>query len=220
MSSEWQYQAARALAAQIYFYTGGYDAISAREQLYMDQAEQKAQDTEAAQETAAAQAAAASVAAEGDAAFAEDDYERARTFYTTALQQYTELEDQAQIDALTTKLASIAALQADQAALDAEAQSYVSQAEAQYSEGNFVQAKKYYLLARDVYAQLGYDTKLSEVTRRLEVIEMGISEQEAEEREVAEREAAKQAAETVMPAPESTAPTPEESGSPAPEEVG
>ena len=88
-----------------------------------------------------------------------------------------------------------------------------------------MQAKKYYLLARDVYAQLGDDAKLSEVTRRLEVIEMGISEQEAAEREAAEREAAEreeaeQAAETATPAPESTAPTPEASGSPAPEAVG
>ena len=224
-AAEEQYLAARALAAQIYFDTGRDDAIAALEQLYADQAEQEAQDAEAAQETATAQAAAASVAAEGDAAFAEGDYERARTFYTTALQQYTELEDQAQIDALTTKLASIAAIQADQAALAAEAQSYASQAEAQYSEGNFVQAKKYYLLARDVYAQLGDDAKLSEVTRRLEVIEMGISEQEAAEREAAEREAAEreeaeQAAETATPAPESTAPIPETSGSPAPEAVG
>mgnify|MGYP005773261897 FL=1 len=224
-AAEEQYLAARALAAQIYFDTGRDDAIAALEQLYADQAEQEAQDAEAAQETATAQAAAASVAAEGDAAFAQGEYERARTFYTTALQQYTELEDQAQIDALTTKLASIAALQADQAALADEAQSYVSQAEAQYSAGNFVQAKKYYLLARDVYAQLGDDAKLSEVTRRLEVIEMGISEQEAAEREAAEREAAEreeaeQAAETATPAPESTAPTPEASGSPAPEAVG
>ena len=219
-AAEEQYLAARALAAQIYFDTGRDDAIAALEQLYADQAEQEAQDAEVAQETATAQAAAASVAAEGDAAFAEGDYERARTFYTTALQQYTELEDQAQVDALTTKLASIAALQADQAALAAEAQSYASQAEAQYSEGNFVQAKKYYLLARDVYAQLGDDAKLSEVTRRLEVIEMGISDQEAAEREAAEREEAEQAAETATPAPESTAPIPETSGSPAPEAVG
>ena len=224
-AAEEQYLAARALAAQIYFDTGRNDAIAALEQLYADQAEQEAQDAEAAQETATAQAAAASVAAEGDAAFAEGDYERARTFYTTALQQYTELEDQAQIDALTTKLASIATLQADQAALVAEAQSYISQAEAQYSEGNYVQAKKYYLLARDVYAQLGDDAKLSEVTRRLDVVEMGISEQEAAEREAAEREAAErekaeQAAETDTPAPESTAPTSEGSGSPTPSAVG
>lgn len=224
-AAEEQYLAARALAAQIYFDTGRNDAVAALEQLYADQAEQEAQNAEAAQETAAAQTTAASVAAEGDAAFAQGEYERARTFYTTALQQYTELEDQAQIDVLTSKLASIAALQADQAALAAEAQSYASQAEAQYSAGNFVQAKKYYLLARDVYAQLGDDAKLSEVTRRLEVIEMSISEQEATEREAAEREAAEreeaeQAAETATAAPESTTPTPEASGSPALEAVG
>lgn len=87
-------------------------------------------------------------------------------------------EAQAQ-DAENAQLAAITVQQNAQAELVAEAESYVSQAEAAYSEGNFVQAKKYYLLARDVYAQMGNDAKLSEVTRRLEVIAMGISEQEA-----------------------------------------
>ena len=39
-----------------------------------------------------------------DASFAKGDYEGAQGFYTTALQKYTELEDQAQIDALSVKL--------------------------------------------------------------------------------------------------------------------
>lgn len=220
--AEEQYLAARALAAQIYFDTGRDDAVAALEKLYADQAEAQAQDAENAQQVAEAQTSAASIAAEGDAALAEGNYESARALYTTALQKYTELEDQGQIDALTAKLAAITVQQNAQAELVAEAESYVSQAETAYSEGNFVQAKKYYLLARDVYAQMGNDAKLSEVTRRLEVIAMGISEQEAAEREAAEREAAerKKAEQAGTPAPESPSPVPSTSVSPAPDTVG
>ena len=52
------------------------------------------------------------------------------------------------------------------------------QGEAAYSDKNYVQAKKYYLLAKDVYASMKNDSKVSEVTRRLELVEMGISEEE------------------------------------------
>ena len=60
------------------------------------------------------------------------------------------------------------------------------QAESQYADKNYVQAKKYYLLAKDVYAELENDSKVSEVTRKLELIEMGISEEEQAAGESAE----------------------------------
>ena len=116
--------------------------------------------------------------AEGDAAFSKGDYEGARAFYTTALQKYTELEDQAQIDAINVKLAAVDSKLSAQAGLAAEAEGYMRQAESQYADKNYVQAKKYYLLAKDVYAELENDSKVSEVTRKLELIEMGISEEE------------------------------------------
>lgn len=216
-AAEEQYLTARALAAQIYFDVGRDDAVAALEKLYTDQAEAQAQDKEDAKQMAEAQASAASIVAEGDAALAEGKYENARALYTTALQKYTELEDQAQIDALTAKLDVVTVQQNAQTELVAEAESYVNQAEAAYSEGDFVQAKKYYLLARDVYAQLGNDAKLSEVTRRMEVIAMRISEQEAAEREAAEQEAVKQ---PDTPALESSSPTPSDSTSPIPDTVG
>lgn len=65
-----------------------------------------------------------------------------------------------------------------QAGLAAEAEGYMRQAESQYADKNYVQAKKYYLLAKDVYAELENDSKVSEITRKLELIEMGISEEE------------------------------------------
>ena len=206
--AEEQYLTAKALAAQLYFDTGRDDAMAALEQMYADQSEQQAH--EKAQETAQAQTAAASVLAEGDAAFSKGDYEGARAFYTTALQKYTELEDQAQIDAINVKLAAVDSKLSAQAGLAAEAEGYMRQAESQYADKNYVQAKKYYLLAKDVYAELENDSKVSEVTRKLELIEMGISEEEqaareAEEAAKAAEEAKQQAAgESAEPAPSET----------------
>ena len=208
--AEEQYLTAKALAAQLYFDTGRDDAMAALEQMYADQSEQQAQEDEKAQETAQAQTAAASVLAEGDAAFSKGDYEGARAFYTTALQKYTALEDQAQIDAINVKLAAVDSKLSAQAGLAAEAEGYMRQAESQYADKNYVQAKKYYLLAKDVYAELENDSKVSEVTRKLELIEMGISEEEqaareAEEAAKAVEEAKQQAAgESAEPAPSET----------------
>lgn len=211
--AEEQYLTAKALAAQLYFDTGRDDAMAALEQMYADQSEQQAQDDEKAQETAQAQTAAASVLAEGDAAFSKGDYEGARAFYTTALQKYTELEDQAQIDAINVKLAAVDSKLSVQAGLAAEAEGYMRQAESQYADKNYVQAKKYYLLAKDVYAELENDSKVSEVTRKLELIEMGISEEEQAAREA--EEAAKAAEEAKQQAAgESTEPAPSETSQP------
>ena len=211
--AEEQYLTAKALAAQLYFDTGRDDAMAALEQMYADQSEQQAQEDEKAQETAQAQTAAASVLAEGDAAFSKGDYEGARAFYTTALQKYTELEDQAQIDAINVKLAAVDSKLSVQAGLAAEAEGYMRQAESQYADKNYVQAKKYYLLAKDVYAELENDSKVSEVTRKLELIEMGISEEEQAAREA--EEAAKAAEEAKQQAAgESTEPAPSETSQP------
>lgn len=106
----------------------------------------------------------------------------------TALQKYTELEDQAQIDALALKLAAAQKKLTEQQELEAEAAEYMRQGEAAYSEKSYVQAKKYYLLAKDVYASMKNDNKVAEVTRRLELVEMGISEEEKAARKAADAE--------------------------------
>ncbi|OUP10240.1 hypothetical protein [Anaeromassilibacillus sp. An200] len=133
-----------------------------------------------------------------DASFAKGDYEGAQAFYTTALQKYTELEDQAQIDALSVKLDACAKKLAQQEELETEAEAYMRQGENAYNEKNYVQAKKYYLLAKDVYASMEKDAKVAEVTRRLELLEMGISEEEKAAQE-AEEKAAQKSENTTIP---------------------
>ena len=193
--AEGQYLSAKSLATKIYFDQGREDAIAALEQLY---AEQKTEKEAAAQETQQAtenQSEAASIMSEGDAAFSKGDYERATVFYTTALQKFSALEDEMQIKALTLKLAMTDQKRAQQLVMDTEATGYMSQAERLYSEQNYIQAKKYYLLAKDVYASMQNNDKVSEVIRRLELIEMGITEAELAAEEVKKAEEDKQAEE-------------------------
>lgn len=187
--AEEQYSAAQLLAGSIYFTEGRDSAIAALERLYETMKQDQADNAAAAQQASEAQAAAAGVLSEGDAAFAKGDYTSALTYYTTALQKYTELEDEVQVAALLIKIAATEEKLAARQALAAEAEEYMAQAEAAYLEKNYVQAKKYYLLARDVYSRMQDDDKVAEVSRKMELVEMGISAEEEAARKAAEEQA-------------------------------
>lgn len=186
--AEEQYSAAQLLAGSIYFTEGRDSAIAALERLYESMKQEQADNAAAQQQASEAQSAAAGVLSEGDAAFAKGDYTSALTYYTTALQKYTELEDEVQVAALLIKIAATEEKLAAQQALAEEAAEYMALAEAAYEEKNYVQAKKYYLLAKDVYSSMQNDDKVAEVSRKMELVEMGISAEEAA-RKAAEEQA-------------------------------
>lgn len=186
--AEEQYSAAQLLAGSIYFTEGRDSAIAALERLYESMKQDQADNAAAQQQASESQSAAASVLSEGDAAFAKGDYTSALTYYTTSLQKYTELEDEVQVAALLLKIAATEEKLAAQQELVAEAEEYMSLAEAAYGEKNYVQAKKYYLLAKDVYSSMQNDDKVAEVSRKMELVEMGISAEEEAARKAAEEE--------------------------------
>ncbi len=187
--AEEQYSAAQLLAGSIYFTEGRDSAIAALERLYESMRQDQEANAAAQQQASETQSAAAGVLSEGDAAFAKGDYTSALTYYTTALQKYTELEDEVQVAALLTKVAATEEKLAAQQALAAEAEEYMALAEAAYLEKNYVQAKKYYLLAKDVYSSMQNDDKVAEVSRKMELVEMGISAEEEAARQAAEEQA-------------------------------
>lgn len=198
--AEERYLAAQLLAAGIYFTEGRDRAIAALERLYESMKQDQENNAAAAQQASEAQSAAAGVLSEGDAAFAKGDYTSALAYYTTALQKYTELEDEVQVAALLIKIAATEEKLAAQQELAVEAEDYMSLAEAAYAEKNYVQAKKYYLLAKDVYSSMQNEDKVAEVSRRMELVEMGVSAEEAarkaaEEQERLEQEEAAKSAE-------------------------
>lgn len=186
--AEEQYSAAQLLAGSIYFTEGRDSAIAALEKLYESMKQDQADNAAAQQQASEAQSAAAGVLSEGDAAFAKGDYTSALTYYTTSLQKYSELEDEVQVAALLIKIAATEEKLAAQQELAAEAEGYMSLAEAAYGEKNYVQARKYYLLAKDVYSSMQNDDKVAEVSRKMELVEMGISAEEEAARKAAEEE--------------------------------
>ena len=186
--AEEQYSAAQLLAGSIYFTEGRDSAIAALEKLYESMKQDQADNAAAQQQASETQSAAAGVLSEGDAAFAKGDYTSALTYYTTSLQKYSELEDEVQVAALLIKIAATEEKLAAQQELAAEAEEYMSLAEAAYGEKNYIQAKKYYLLAKDVYSSMQNDDKVAEVSRKMELVEMGISAEEEAARKAAEEE--------------------------------
>lgn len=209
--AEETYLSAKALSARIYFDRGRDDAMAALEQLYTDMKDEKAAGNDAAQAKAEDQTAATSVLAEGDAAFAKEDYEGAKVYYTTALQKYTALEDEAQAAAIQQKLTVTEEKLAHQKELEAEAAGYMAQAQAKYEEKDYVTSKKYYLLAKDIYASLKNDDKVAEIGRKLELIDMGITAEEQARKEAETAEAARLEQERAAASPE-----PEDSAAPSP----
>lgn len=187
-AAEEKYLEARAQASRLYFDKGREAAVAALDKLYEDQEEQEAAQEEERQQQLAKEDSAANYVSQGDTAFAQGDYEAARVHYAGAMQKYEELGDDAQKEVTAGKLAAAeekCALKEEQAA---EAQEYMAQAAVAMAEGEFTDAGKYYLLARDIYAGLKDDDKVKEIERRMELLDM--KKQEAEEKADKEKDAA------------------------------
>ena len=72
-----------------------------------------------------------------------------------------------------------------------EAEGYMEQAQTAADMADYVTAKKYYLLAKDVYASLKMEDKVDEITRKMDALDIRgevkeeIKEEEAEDGEIA-----------------------------------
>lgn len=171
-AAEEKYLEARAQAARLYFDKGRDAAVSALDKLYEDKEEEKAAKEEERQEQLAAEDSAANYVTQGDTAYAQGDYESAKVHYVGALQKYEELGDEAQKEVIEGKLAAAeekCALKETQAE---EAQDYTAQAAEAMADGAYTDAKKYYLLARDIYAGMKDDDKVKEIERKMELLDM------------------------------------------------
>jgi len=189
--AEEKYLEAKALASQIYFDKGREAAMSALEKLYSDVKTLKENSEKETQQKAEQQAGAAGVLANGDKAYAEGNYEDALVYYLTALRKYEDLGDSVQAEAMQKKVESTQQKLNMKSDKIANAEDYILQAEVCYAESNYVQAKKYYLLAQDVYAQIKDDDKVAEISRKINFLDLEMTEAE----KAAESAAAEAAAE-------------------------
>lgn len=181
--AEEKYLEAKAMAGKIYFDEGRTAAMNALEKLYAKQKEEIEADNEEVKDQVAQQAAGANHVAQGDEAFAQGDYESANVYYTTAQQKYAQLGDETQQAAVDVKLEATEKKMEQKAKQEEEAESYMSQAAAVLDAKDYVNAQKYYLLAKDIYASLKMDDKVSEVTRKMEILEIKEGEKESRKAE-------------------------------------
>lgn len=178
-AAEEKYLAAKALATKIYFDKGRTSAIDALEKLYEDEKELQEAENEAREEKLTKEESAANYMAQGDVAYAQGDYESAKVYYTSALQKYEELEDETQQSTASDKLAATESKISAGNDKKAEAEGYMTQASDAMNVGDYTSAGKYYLLAKDIYAGLKDDDKLDEIDRKLELLQMKESQQQA-----------------------------------------
>lgn len=177
--AEEKYLEAKAVAGKLYFDDGRKSAIEALEKLYEDQkAKQEAEDEER-REQLLQQEAGANYMSQGDAAFAQGDYEGAKVYYLSAQQLYSDMGEPTQQLAAEEKLHIVENKIDEREQLKEEAQGYVQEAEEAAKRSEYISAKKYYLLAKDVYASIKMEDKVEEITRRMERLDIKLDEQEA-----------------------------------------
>lgn len=179
--SEEKYLQAKTLAGKIYFDEGRKAAIDALDKLYADQKSEKEADNEQAKQQTQLQDGGANYVAKGDEAYAQGDYNSAKVYYTSAQQTFTQLGDDVQKAAVNSKLQSTENKIAAQAEQLQEAEGYMSQAADSQESKDYNSAKKYYLLAKDIYASLKMDDKVNEVERKMEVLDIKTSESQVAE---------------------------------------
>lgn len=187
--AEEKYLEAKNLAGRIYFDEGRTMAMEALERLYTDQKSEKEADDAAVKDQLAQQEAGANHMAKGDEAFAQGDYQSAKVYYSTAEQKYGQLGDSIQQAAAAAKLDAAETKIAEQNRLVSEAEGYAALAVAATDENDLISAKRYYLLARDVYATLKLSDKVDEIGRKLELLDLKESQLEAEESKAEESKA-------------------------------
>ena len=138
--------------------------------LYQAQRELRQEEDEARKEQLTQEDAGNSLLAQGDTAYAQGDYESAKVYYSSALQKFRQLQDEVQQEVLTGKLDIVERKLAENEKLETEAEGYLRQAEILTVAGDYNSARKYYLLARDIYAAMKEDDKLAEISRKMELL--------------------------------------------------
>lgn len=168
--AEEKYLEAKAQASKIYFSQGRTDALDALDKLYETQRELRQEEDEVRREQLTQEEAGNQLLAQGDTAFAQGDYESAKVYYSSALQKFVQLQDQVQQEALNGKLDIVEQKLGEKEKLKSEAKTYIQQAEVLSDAGDYNSAKKYYLLAKDIYAAMKDEDKLAEISRRMELL--------------------------------------------------
>ena len=189
--AEEKYLSAKSLATRIYFDGGRKEAIEALDRLYEEMVKEQEEEEAERKELADAQAGAAEMLAQGDKAFADGDFEGAKVYYAMALDKYQKMEDDENSALAEIRLQSCVKKSTEKDEMEKMAEEYIEEAKQLEEEGNYAEAKKKYMLAKDIYKELKEDDKVSRTENQMGMLEVD-AEEEEKEKEEKEKEEQKQ----------------------------
>lgn len=174
--AEEKYLQAKRLATSVYFEEGRNEAMAALKELYSNRQEAEEAINQQAAEKAAVAVSAAQLAAEGDKAFAEGDYGSANVYYAMAIEKYRDLEDGVHAELIQSKLDTCMQKVEESRKKEQQAADYANVGSEQAAAGNFMEAKKQYLFAKNIYRELGMDDKVREMDGLIAVLDVEIEQ--------------------------------------------
>ena len=170
-NAEKKYLEARRLASRLSYIDGKTEADGALDAMY----EKKQQEIDAQKEQAQAVAAAAELIIEGDKALRDGDLVGAATLYALARDEYEKLGSE-DIVAVIDQKTALLDIQSTQNEYQLEyAADYIQAGDEMAEAGEYVDAKRFYLLAREIYANLGEEKMLKETEAKIDLVDIFIS---------------------------------------------
>jgi tetratricopeptide (TPR) repeat protein len=167
-NAEEKYLEARRLASRLSYADGKTEADTALDALYG----KRQQEIDAQKEQAQAVTAAAELIIEGDKALRGGDLVGAAALYTLAREEYEKLGNEAVLAVIDEKMALVD-IQAAQDGYQLEyAADYVQAGDEMAEAGEYIDAKRLYLLAREIYANLGEEDRMKEVGAKIELVDI------------------------------------------------
>lgn len=165
--AEEKYMAARSLASQIYYTEGKNQAIEALTALY----ERMDKEIEGDKERSKSEITASDFIIQGNTAFQSGDMVSAQMYYTMAKEKYEKLGDAAMAASMDEKLKLVEEKGKEQEEQIKKADQHVKTGLRLQSEGDYANAKKEFIFAREIYAAVNEKAKLEDITAKIEIID-------------------------------------------------
>jgi serine/threonine protein phosphatase PrpC/flagellar basal body-associated protein FliL len=171
-NAEEKYLQARSTATRFYYAAGKQAATDALNGLYQKMQEEIEARKAAADESAKSEVAAAEFIVEGDNAMRDGDTVGAKLFYQLAREKYAEMGNETIVSSIDEKLALVDAKNVQNEGQAQYAEDYVQAGDDMAGQEEYVDAKRFYLLAREIYANLADTDKLAEVQAKIDIVDV------------------------------------------------
>ena len=171
-NAESQYLTARNLAARIFYTEGRRLAVEALESLYRLREQEIEKQNEEIQSEAIAQVTAAELIVQGDNAFRNGDFIAARLFYQLARERFSQMGSDEIVATIDDRLA-LTDQREEQNEQNLElAENFIILGDGFMEQGNFNEARRFFLMARDIYMSQEEENELLDVLLRLDIVEI------------------------------------------------